>query len=152
MITHAEQKAQIITIRFQSNDPYFIAEKENIEVVEYELSGRLKELYFGDHIILNNKMPYTQKRHYLAHALGHHYLHTGNQLYFSQHRQGQNDKEETQAEEFSAYLLIPSAQIIPILDCPPDELADQFQVSPQFILYRLSLIKNNNELLITNDE
>lgn len=135
----AQSKSWEIISKHHTNDPYQIAELEHIDVLEQILAGRLTELYFGDHIILNKNLSYQHKRHYLAHALGHHYLHAGNYLYFSQTRQFQNDKEETQAEEFAAYLLIPEIELIPIIHWELSDLADNFQVLPEFIQYRLSL-------------
>ena len=125
----AKSMTSDIISRFSSNDPYLIAEKEKIEIVEHNLSGRLKELYFGDYIVLKKQMPYPKKRHYLAHALGHHFLHTGNHLFFAQMRYLQNNKEEAQAEVFAAHLLIPDKKLIPIIHWNIAELADFFQVN-----------------------
>ena len=141
MSTLSKQIAYDIITRFNTNDPYSIAEQENIDVIEHNLSGRLKELYFGDIVILNQKKNLFKKRHYLAHALGHHFMHTGNHLFFAKMRYLQNSKEETQAEEFAAHLLIPDQELIPIIHWNIAELADYFQVSPQFVKYRLGLVK-----------
>mgnify|MGYP001328596294 CR=1 FL=1 len=139
MSTLSQQKAANTIQSFRTNDPYYIAEKLDIAVLEHHLSGRLKELYFGDYIILNKKMPYSQKRRYLAHALGHHFLHAGNYLFFSQMRYLQNTKEEIQAEEFAAFLLIPPISLSSIHSDDIAELADYFQVPPSFMQFRLSL-------------
>ncbi|MFZ5391661.1 MAG: ImmA/IrrE family metallo-endopeptidase [Patescibacteria group bacterium] len=143
MNTLVQEKSTQIIARYKTNNPFIIAEYEKIEVIEHPLSGRLKELYFGDYIILNNLLSHTKKRRYLAHALGHHFLHTGNQLFFAKNRYHQNIKEEAQAEEFAAYLLIPKQELTPILHLNIEELAEHFQVPPQFINKRLLLAKNN---------
>jgi Zn-dependent peptidase ImmA (M78 family) len=141
MSSLAQQKANDIIESFHTNDPYFIAEKLEIDVLEQTMSGRLTELYFGDYIILNKNIPYSHKRRYLAHALGHHFLHAGNYLFFSQMRYLQNSKEETQAEEFAAHLLIPSEKLLPIIENDISELANHFQVSSTFMKFRLTLIQ-----------
>lgn len=137
----AYTKTSEIINNYHTNDPYHIAEHENIDVLEQDLSGRLTELYFGDYIILNKKLTSSQKKRYLAHALGHHFLHAGNYLFFHENRTFANDKEESQAEEFAAHLLIPDSQLIPILHLDIYELADIFQLDPEFIQFRLSLAK-----------
>lgn len=145
--THIKAK-EIIAFHY-TNDPYIIAEKQNIEVIEKSLSGRLKELYFGDYIILNQNLTFPKKRHYLAHALGHHFLHTGNRFFFAKMRYLQNSKEESQAEEFAAYLLIPDNILTDIAHWPINELADYFQVSPRFIQFRLGLIDQQDHFKTT---
>lgn len=140
MSTITKQKAQEILNRFTTNDPFAIAERENIEIIEHSMAGRLKELYFGDYIILNSRLPLAKKRHYLAHALGHHFLHTGNHLFFAKMRYLQNSKEESQAEEFAAFLLMPDQNLSTLIHWSIAEIADYFQVSPNFVKYRLSLI------------
>ena len=142
MNTFVQEKTTQIISKHKTNNPFIIAELEQIEVIEHPLSGRLKELYFGDYIILNNLLSHIKKRRYLAHALGHHFLHTGNQLFYAKQRYHQNIKEEAQAEEFAAHFLIPDSQLIPIIDWNISELAEQFQVPPQFIKYRLRLVKS----------
>ena len=137
----AQTKSVQIISNYNSNDPYRIANFEHIDILEQTLSGRLTELYFGDYIILNKKLSDCQKKHYLAHALGHHFLHAGNYLFFSENRTFSNDKEESQAEEFAAYLLIPDSELIPIIHFDLHELVDHFQLEPEFIQFRLSLIK-----------
>lgn len=140
MSTLTKQIATDIQNRFSTNDPFVIAESEHIEIIEKNMAGRLKELYFGDYIILNAKLPLFKKRHYLAHALGHHFLHTGNRFFFAKMRYLQNSKEEKQAEEFAAYLLMPDLHLTPLIHWHIAEIADYFQVSPLFVKYRLSLI------------
>jgi len=138
----AKNKADLIFSQYQTDDPYLIAEQEKIDIIEQPLAGRLKELFFGDYIILNSQLSHQQKRHLLAHALGHHFLHAGNYLFFQQHRLGQNDKEEKQADEFAAHLLLPDNKLSPIIHWDNHELADYFQVPPEFIDFRRQLFQN----------
>jgi len=141
MSSLAQQKAENIINRYQTNDPFIIAEQENIDVFEQPLAGRLTELFFGDCIILNSNLSPQRKRHLLAHALGHHYLHAGNYLFFQQHRHLQNNKEEKQADEFAAHLLLPTHQLLPISHWDISEIADHFQVTPEFLDFRIQLTR-----------
>lgn len=139
MSSLAKQKAEQTIIQHRTNDPYLIAINEQIDVITQPLAGRLTELFFGDCIILNSHLNEAQKRHLLAHALGHHFLHAGNYLFFQQHRHHQNNKEEKQADEFAAHLLLPENKLSTMIDWDPSDLADHFQVTPEFIEFRLQL-------------
>ncbi len=141
--TFVHAKTIEIISQYQTNNPYIIAEHSKIQIIEHPLSGRLKELYFGDYIIINNLLAFIDKRRYLAHALGHHFLHTGNQLFFAQQRHNQNIKEEAQAEEFAAYLLVPEKTLQDNLHLPLEELSEYFEVPDQFMQYRLQLTQNH---------
>lgn len=66
------------------SDVYEIVSRLNIKVLEAELPERLPEIFFGDYIVLKSDLPKGLKVHYLAHALGHYFLHKeGNFLLFS---------------------------------------------------------------------
>jgi len=50
-------------------------------VREAELPKRLPEIFFGDYIVLKSDLPQEKKIFYLAHAIGHYFLHKqGNYL------------------------------------------------------------------------
>ena len=66
------------------DDVYGILARLNIKVLEAELPQRLPEIFFGDYIVLKSDLPKERKVHYLAHAIGHYFLHKeGNFLLFS---------------------------------------------------------------------
>jgi Zn-dependent peptidase ImmA (M78 family) len=65
------------------NDIYEIVSRLNVKVLEAKLPERLPEIFFGDYIVLKSDLPRERKIHYLAHALGHYFLHKeGNFLLF----------------------------------------------------------------------
>jgi Zn-dependent peptidase ImmA (M78 family) len=45
--------------------------------MEAELPERIPEIFFGDYVVLKSDLPQEKKRYYLAHALGHYFLHKG---------------------------------------------------------------------------
>jgi len=57
------------------SDVYEIASRLNVKVLEAELPQRLPEIFFGDYIVLKSDLPEERKVYYLAHALGHYFLH-----------------------------------------------------------------------------
>jgi Zn-dependent peptidase ImmA (M78 family) len=101
-------------------------------------------------VIDPNLHPY-KKRHLIAHGIAHHLFHRETQVnYFI--KEGQDflktlkiQKQEREAEIFAAYLLISGEKLNNILKQdwvkespdPIPELAEEFQVSPNFMRKRL---------------
>jgi Zn-dependent peptidase ImmA (M78 family) len=62
-------------------DVYEIAGRLNIKVLKAELPERIPEIFFGSYVVLKSDLPEAKKTYYLAHALGHYFLHQeGNYL------------------------------------------------------------------------
>ncbi|MBS4535181.1 ImmA/IrrE family metallo-endopeptidase [Clostridium sp. D2Q-14] len=94
-------------------------------------------------IIINNNLDYREYRQELAEEFCHALLHIGNQINYS--KNVCLTKQENQAKRMSAYLLCPIKFIsnIDIYDntyALVEELADLFNVTYNFMQYRLSLI------------
>lgn len=94
-------------------------------------------------IIVNNTLSYREQRQELAEEFCHALLHLGNQInYFNTINL---DKQEQQAKRMAAYLLCPT-YIFKNISVPydtyvlVDELADIFNVTTEFMQYRLKLI------------
>jgi Zn-dependent peptidase ImmA (M78 family) len=56
-------------------DVYEILSKLNIRVLEADLPERIPEVFFGDYVVLKSDLPQAKKVFYLAHAMGHYFLH-----------------------------------------------------------------------------
>ena len=70
-------------IKKYGRNVYEIAGRLNIKVLQAELPERLPEIFFGDYIVLKHNLPKGKKIYYLAHALGHYFLHKqGNYFLF----------------------------------------------------------------------
>ncbi|MDK2920157.1 MAG: hypothetical protein PWQ37_2890 [Candidatus Petromonas sp.] len=94
-------------------------------------------------ILINNKLNYKEKREELAEEFSHALLHLGNQLNY--HNSLYLDKQENQAKRMAAYLLCPLSMIKELsVDMDTytmiDEMAEIFDVTNDFMKYRLSLI------------
>jgi Zn-dependent peptidase ImmA (M78 family) len=158
---HIIEKANEIRRKYGVDDLEFVAGKLGAEVVEQPLGTIIKEAYFKDEgviVIDPNLHPY-KKRHLIAHGLAHHLLHRNRRVnYFI------NDKDdflkslrvkemEKEAEIFAAYLLIPEEKLNALLKedwvkespDPIPELAEEFQVSENFMKKRLKL-KNKYQI------
>jgi hypothetical protein len=84
-MSQASQQAAHIRKRYKLStavDLELILEKENLELTCFPLKGRVQEIIVGCHIGIKDSMTNTRyRRELIAHALGHHFLHAGNQLF-----------------------------------------------------------------------
>ena len=110
-----------------------------LKVLEFRLAGRLKEIYLGKHIVLKESLSPFEKRVLIAHALGHHFLHKGNHLYFAERGYIWNRRQEYEAEVFAAYLLIPEEVLNNLPHLSLWELAKHLKVPEDLMRFRLSL-------------
>lgn len=118
-----------------------IIEREGINLDDWRFAGRIKEAYLGDSIGIKNTVNPRKKRELIAHALGHHFLHTGNHLYFEEHDQFVTFKQEYEAQCFAAELLIPTSILKPMKTWPIHELAEYFCVTEELVKFRLKILK-----------
>lgn len=112
-------------------------------LIEEELQGRLKEVYFGDSIVIRKDLPYPEKRELVAHAIGHHLMHAGNHLSMQKRAYSFGNYHERQANVFAAFLLMPEDKLYEELypDIPITEIAEKFMVTPKLVQFRLKLLQ-----------
>ena len=82
-----------------------MVESQGLQVVSWDLEGEVQEVKFKTWIAVRRQAPEPWKRFLVAHAVGHHLLHAGNQLAFRRLMIGGDTKQERQADEFAWYLL-----------------------------------------------
>jgi len=80
-------------------------------LIEEDLGGRLKEVYFGDSIVIRKDLAYPEKRELVAHAIGHHLMHSGNHLSMQKRVYSFGNYHERQANVFAACLLMPEEKL-----------------------------------------
>ena len=78
-----------------------------------------------------------QQRTLVAHGLGHHFMHLGNQVWMQARDRVWPAKQERQAEEFAAWLTIPTGEIDDLYLTPAD-VARRFRVTLELARVRLS--------------
>ena len=62
-------------------------------------------------IVVRRDLTRRWKRWYMAHCLGHHFLHAGNQLWLRKKDEWWWRRQEREADEFAAYLLMPEEEL-----------------------------------------
>jgi Zn-dependent peptidase ImmA (M78 family) len=159
------EKAKQIYRKYGFDDLDFIADKLGAEIFETDLfnNTEVKEVYFPDLetiAIASNLHPY-EKRCLIAHGLGHHLFHNDNKRgYIRLQEEGlfgsrelgkiEISRKEREADLFATYLLIPEEKLNSILEQewikespdPIPELAEEFQVSQNFMRKKLQLKKD----------
>jgi len=152
---HIIEKANEIREKYGIDDLELLASKLGAEVVEMPLGRIIKEMYIKDEgvIVIDPDLHPYKKRHLIAHALAHHLFHRKDKVnYFLEDRENRFNewlmrKHEKEAEVFAAYLLIPEDKLNELLEQewvkespdPVAELAEEFQVSENFMKKRLEL-------------
>ena len=101
--------------KFETNDPFEIAKLLNIEVQIGDIGSRSGcYMYIKKHkcIFLNENLEEHEMRLVMAHELGHAILHPKDNCYFIRNKTLLlNSKNEVQANQFAAELLIPDSLI-----------------------------------------
>ena len=88
-------------------DPAAVAAALGVEVVRWPFSGRILEVVLEGVVALQQGLAPAWERWLIAHALGHHLLHTGAAFHLDGWQWVSRFKAERQAEEFAAGLFAP---------------------------------------------
>jgi Zn-dependent peptidase ImmA (M78 family) len=137
----AFERAEETYRRYGTTSPALIARALGLRVLEEALEGRLREIYFGDSIVIRRDMSPAEKREMTAHALGHHLMHAGNHFAMQNCVYSFGNYHEKQADVFAACLLVPKGQLEDQVRRGPAlwELAEHFNVTEQLMTLRLKL-------------
>ena len=141
--------AQRVNKRFGTNDPEIIAEKEGLEVITANLPGRWWDILLWDCITIREDLVPKWQRWCLAHCLGHHFMHHGNQLRLREQADlvSRRKLQEADAELFAAWLLIPEGELNALEEAEGENLdtwtiSEHFQVPAEMVPFRLGLSDN----------
>ena len=88
-------------------DPAVIAAALGVEIVRWPFSGRIMEVAIDGVVAIQQRLSPAWERWLIAHALGHHLLHTGAAFHLDGWKWVSRFKAERQAEEFAAGLFTP---------------------------------------------
>ena len=111
---------------------------EGCELVEWPFLFPVREVKHGRWIGVAKGLSPKEIRYLAAHALGHHLLHCGNQLWFQEWQQTSLLKQEREADEFAAHILIPETELIRLGNLNTWEIADRFGVSENLVHQRIT--------------
>lgn len=117
-----------------------IIDGEELMLDTWSFHGRVKEVYLGDSIGINKNECPKKQRELIAHALGHHFLHQGNHLYFERTDQFVTFKQEHEAQCFAAELLMPKSELKKVRHLSSEEIANYFFVPEDFTQYGMDVV------------
>ena len=131
-------KAAEVIRRHASNDLHEIIRREGVTIMRLDFGkARFREFYVNGVIFLPLETESeAEERSSLAHALGHHFLHVGNQVWMRGLDSMWSWKQERQAEEFAAWLLIPESEQQRLEGLSTSEICDAFDVDDRIARLR----------------
>ena len=118
---------------------------EGCELVEWPFLFPVREVKHGRWIGVAKGLSPKEIRHLAAHALGHHLLHCGNQLWFQEWQPTSLLKQEREADEFAAHILIPETELIQLGKVNVWEVADRFGVLENLAHQRITEFATSTE-------
>ncbi|MCY4651734.1 MAG: ImmA/IrrE family metallo-endopeptidase [Dehalococcoidia bacterium] len=123
-------KAAEVISKYGSDDLREVIQAEGLAIARLDFGGaRFREFYVDGVIFLPlDTESEAEERSSLAHALGHHFLHIGNQVWMRGLDSMWSWKQERQAEEFAAWFLIPETEEPGLEGLSISEICDAFTV------------------------
>ncbi len=127
-------------------DIEFLAMAEGCIIIDWPFLEPVKEVKQGRFIGIATGLAPRERRHLIAHALAHHLIHCGNQLAFHQPWQTEPKRQEREAEECAAHILMPGQELIKVITLSVWELADYFEVPAELAYQRLNKYATKEEI------
>ena len=141
--------ARRIRKAFNTNDPEVIAEKERLDVMAISLPQRWWDILLWEFVAIRDDVSLPWRRWCLAHCLGHHFMHHGNQLRLTEWADLISERrlQEAEAESFAAWLLIPEEELEALKQAEGENIdiwkvAEHFNVPVEMVPFRLGLGDN----------
>ena len=135
--------------QFGTNDPEIIAYREGLEVKRVPLPDPWWDLLLDDCVAIRDDITLPFVRWCLAHCLGHHFMHHGNQLKLKESRELIQKRlmQEAEAEAFAASLLVPDAELDEFIKDEGEHLtywtiAQHFVIPDNMVPFRLGIEDN----------
>ena len=99
--------------------------------------ARYEDAYVYPHIFVPRHLPASQFRTLVAHSLGHHSLHDGNQVWLRGFDRIWSWKQEHQAEEFAAWLAIPASEAPELAYMGVEDVVRKYRVNEELLRVRI---------------
>ena len=129
-------------------DMEWVAVAEGCELLSWPFTEPVREMKQGRWIGIAQGLEESERRYLIAHALAHHLIHRGNQLSFHGWQRINRNKQEREADECAAHILMPAAELARVKDMPPWELADHFGVPEELVRQRITVFASQEEKAI----
>ena len=143
-MTKAQRRARQVLRKYNLTtapiDLQTIIRGENLILDQWSFHGRVKEVYLGDSIGIDQSSDPKKQRELIAHALGHHFLHQGNHLYFEGRNQFATFKQEHEAQCFAAELLMPKKETVKVKYLSHKQISEHFCVPKDFIQFGMEAV------------
>jgi hypothetical protein len=123
-----------------------LTEAEGLEWMRWPFRWPVREVKQGGCIGLANEVEGAEWRYLIAHALGHHLLHAGNQLSFYHQQFGVLGREEREADACAAHILIPEEELEELGYVELWEIAEHFDVPEELAQQRVTDFATEREL------
>jgi len=119
---------------------------EGCTCLDWPFLEPIREVKHGKWIGIADWLDEPERRRHLAHALGHHLMHRGNQLSFRTWQKINRWKQEREAEEFAAHLLVPEEELEKARGMGLSGLAERFGVPQDLVYQRVTAYATEDEL------
>lgn len=119
-------------------DVDWLAELLNCTVKDWPFLPPVKEVKVGRWIGIASNLEPTERRYLIAHALGHHQMHRGNQLSFKDWQHVCLVKQEREADEWAAHVLIPPYELEGCGLTDSWDIAEHFGVPEEVAIRRIT--------------
>lgn len=126
-------------------DMEWLSNVEGCEILDWPFLSPVKEVKQGRWIGIAKDLDERERRYLIAHALAHHMMHCGNQLSFRAWQKTTVRKQEREAEECAAHILIPEAELAKVVQMPVWEIAEYFGVPEELASQRITEFATEEE-------
>lgn len=127
-------------------DMEWLAVAEGCRCLSWPFVEPVREMKQGRWIGIAQGLEERERRHLIAHALSHHLMHRGNQLSFHGWQKTSLNKQEREAEECAAHILMPETELDKVREMPTWELADYFGVPEELVKQRMTDFATREEI------
>jgi len=126
-------------------DMEWLVSAEGCELVRWDFLPPVKEVKRGRFIGIAADLDASERRYLAAHALAHHLLHCGNQLFFYDWDKTITWKQEREADDCAAHILMPEEVFRKLRKMPVWDLAEYFGVPEPLVVLRLTEFATDRE-------
>jgi len=124
-----------------------LAEAEGLEWMRWPFKGSVVEAKQGRYIGVAEQVEGAQQRYLIAHAVGHHLMHVGNQLSFYHQQFGVRGREEREADTCAAHVLMPEEELGKVIAYMTVwEIAEHFDVPVELAQLRITEFATEEEI------
>ena len=123
-----------------------LAAAEGCQCLDWPFLEPVREVKSGRWIGLADWLDPCERRRHIAHALGHHLLHCGNQLVFRDSQKVLVSKQEREAEACAAHIMMPQDELEKVRWMTECDIADHFGVPEDMVHQRLTVFATETEM------